>query len=199
MVNNFPTAAASVGLCMIAIAVVAQSSSNSSAQTKTCYPPKYTDSGDLILPENWRTDWVFIGSPLTPNALNNGKAMFPEFHNVYIEPCSYETYQKTNTFPDGTVFFKELQLTLPKQNPDGSRTEPSGRGFFPGPYNGADVTVKDSKRYQNSGGWGYYNFNHHEPKAPTAKVRAREECAYCHIASAKKDEVWTQFYPLLDK
>ena len=33
----------------------------------------------------------------------------------------------------------------------------------------------------------------------TAKVKALNECAYCHIASAKKDKVWTQFYPLLDK
>jgi len=95
--------------------------------------------------------------------------------------------------------FKELQLTLPGQNPDGSRTEPSGRGYFPGPFNGADVTVKDSKRYADTRGWGFYNFNHSEPKAPTAKVKALNECAYCHIASAKKDEVWTQFYPLLDK
>jgi hypothetical protein len=193
-----PTAAVAIAFGMVVVAVFVQSPTNSNAQNKTCYPPKYTDAGDLILPENWH-DWIFVGSPLTPNALNNGKAMFPEFHNVYIEPCSYETYQRTNSFPEGTIFFKELQLTLPQQNPDGSRTEPSGRGYFPGPYNGADVTVKDSKKYANSGGWGYYNFNHHEPKAPTAKVKAKEECAYCHIASAKKDEVWTQFYPLLDK
>ena len=39
---------------------------------------------------------------------------------------------------------------------------------------------------------------HHEPKAPTAKVRPKSECAFCHQASAKKDEVWTQFYRLLD-
>ena len=57
------------------------------------------------------------------------------------------------------------------------------------------MTVKDSKRYAD-GGWGFYNFNHHEPKAPTAKLKPVTECAYCHIASAKKDEVWTQFYPL---
>ena len=31
-----------------------------------------------------------------------------------------------------------------------------------------------------------------------AKVKSKDECAYCHIANAKKDEVWTQFYPLLD-
>jgi hypothetical protein len=43
-----------------------------------------------------------------------------------------------------------------------------------------------------------YNFNHHEPKAPTAKLKAESECAFCHEASAEKDEVLTQFYPLLD-
>jgi hypothetical protein len=155
-------------------------------------------SGDLILPKDFH-EWVYVGSPLTPNALNGGNANFPEFHNVYIEPGSYETYKRTHEFPEGTILFKELQLTLPAENPDGSRAEPSGRGYFPGPWNGADATVKDSKRYADTGGWGYYNFNHYEPKAPTAKVRAKEKCAYCHIASAKKDEVWTQFYPLLDK
>jgi len=152
----------------------------------------------LILPKNFH-EWVYVGSPLTPNALNGGQANFPEFHNVYIEPGSYEIYKKTNVFPEGTILFKELQLTLPAQNADGSRAEPSGVGFFPGPLNGADVTVKDSKRYVDTGGWGYYNFNHHEPKAPTAKLKTKAECAFCHMASAKKDEVWTQFYPLLDK
>jgi hypothetical protein len=29
-------------------------------------------------------------------------------------------------------------------------------------------------------------------------VRPKSECAYCHMASAKKDDVWTQFYPMLD-
>jgi hypothetical protein len=162
------------------------------------YLAEYTESGDLKLPKNFEK-WVYVGSPLTPNALNGGQANFPEFHNVYIEPGAYEIYKKTNVFPEGTIFFKELQLTLPAQNPDGSRTEPSGRGFFPGHLNGADVTVKDSKRYAASGGWGYYNFNHHEPKAATAKLKAKDECAYCHIANAKKDEVWTQFYPRLDQ
>jgi Cytochrome P460 len=177
-------------------AVLAQSASNDVAKKR--YLPEYTASGDLILPKNFN-EWVFVGSPLTPNALNDGKANFPEFHNVYIEPGSYEIYKKTGEFPEGTMFFKELQLTLPAENPDGSRTEPSGRGFFPGKLNGADVTVKDSKRYADTGGWGYYNFNHHEPKAPTAKLQPKSECAFCHMASAKKDDVWTQFYPLLDK
>jgi len=189
---------ASIASGAIVTAILAQSLSSSSAQTRSRYLVEYTASGDLILPKDFH-EWVYVGSPLTPNALNGGNANFPEFHNVYIEPGSYETYKRTNVFPEGTILFKELQLALPAENPDGSRAEPSGRGYFPGPWNGADATVKDSKRYADTRGWGYYNFNHHEPKAPTAKVRAKEECAYCHIANAKKDEVWTQFYPLLDK
>jgi hypothetical protein len=92
-----------------------------------------------------------------------------------------------------------LQLTQPAENPDGSRTEPSGRGYFPGAFNGVDVTVKDSKRYADTGGWGYFDFNHFEPKAPIAKAKARSECAFCHIAGARRDGVWTQFYRILDE
>lgn len=188
--------AISGAIAMTSVSAQAGSTDDGAQATKR-YLPEYTESGDLVLPKNFH-EWVYVGSPLTPNALNGGKANFPEFHNVYIEPGSYAIYKKTGEFPEGTIFFKELQLVLPGQNPDGSRTEASGRGYFPGKFNGADVTVKDSKRYADTGGWGYYNFNHHEPKAATAKVRPKAECAFCHMASAKKDDVWTQFYPLLD-
>src|SRR5262245_2412445 len=177
---RFPVLTASVVGALTVTTVLVQWLSSSSAQapTRPRYLPEYTDSGDLILPKNFH-EWVYVGSPLTPIALNGGKACpeppsssagpctgFPEYHNVYIEPGSYEIYKRTNEVAEGTILFKELQLTLPKQNDDGSRTELSGRGYFPGPFNGADVTVKDSKRYADTGGWAYFNFNHHEPKAP---------------------------------
>ena len=191
-------AVGALALSAIGTVVFAQRQQTNTALVRQRYLPEYTKEGDLILPKNFN-EWVYVGSPLTPNVLNGGTANFPEYHNVYIEPGSYEIYKKTGKFPEETIFFKELQLMQPGQNPDGSRTEPSGRGYFPGKLNGADVTVKDTKRYADSGGWGYFNFNHHEPKAATAKLKPKSECAFCHIASAKKDEVWTQFYPRLDK
>jgi hypothetical protein len=192
------TAVIASGLILTAVFSELHAKSEAAAgETSERYMPEYTADGDLILPKNFEK-WVYLGSPLTPNALNGGKANFPEFHNVYMQPWAYEEYQKTNVFPEGTIMFKELQLTIPGQFPDGSRTEPSGRGYFPGKLNGADVTVKDSKRYGDTGGWGYYNFHHYEPKAPTAKLKPKTECEYCHAASAKKDEVWTQFYVRLD-
>src|SRR6185312_10825732 len=103
---------------------------HSKAQTNGRYLPEYTASGDLVLPKNFN-EWVYVGSPLTPIALNGGKACpepasdssgpctgFPEYHNVYIEPGSYEIYKQTKQFPEGTILFKELQLTLPAQFPD---------------------------------------------------------------------------------
>jgi Cytochrome P460 len=161
--------------------------------------PEYTASGELVLPKGYR-NWIYVGSPLTPNALNDGHAAFPEYHNVYIEPGSYAIYKKTGVFPEQTMFYKELQLALkPAENPDGSRTEPSGRGYFPGALAGAEVSVKDSKRFAASAGWGYFEFGHSEPKLASTAVRAKGECAYCHIASAKRDLVWTQFYRILDE
>jgi hypothetical protein len=189
-----------ISLCAALVAgsmVMSGWAAGAHAQTSGCYKPQYTPTGELRLPKNFER-WIYVGSPLTPNALNGGQANFPEYHNVYIEPCAYDQYQRTKVFPEGTILFKELQLTLPKENPDGSRTEPSGIGFFPGKLNGADVTVKDSRRFAATGGWGYFNFNHHEPKAATATLKPKAECAFCYMASAKKDEVWTQFYPRLD-
>lgn len=203
MTNNIMkmTTAIVTALAIMTTAAVIIRSPARAQSSESHYEAQYSASGEMLLPPDniWRT-WVFVGDPLTPNALNNGAANFPEYHNVYIQPWAYEEYKKTNAFPEGTIMFKELQLTLPPPGfKDGSRNEPSGRGYFPGAFNGADVTVKDSKRYADTGGWGYFDFNHFEPKAKMTGVQPKDKCAFCHLASAKKDEVWTQFYRILDE
>src|SRR5262245_53992298 len=62
--------------------------------------PEYNAAGELVLPKDYR-DWVYVGSPLTPNALNGGQAAFPEYHNVFIEPVSFAIFKKTGIFPEG--------------------------------------------------------------------------------------------------
>ena len=44
----------------------------------------FDSDGKMKLPTGYR-EWVFVGAPLTPNGLNNGKANFPEYHHVYVE------------------------------------------------------------------------------------------------------------------
>jgi hypothetical protein len=170
------------------------------AQTST--PTAVFDSqGRLKLPTDYRK-WVFVGAPLTPNGLNGGSAGFPEYHNVYIQEKNVDAYLKNGVFPEGTVIIKELTRVLNPTFPDGSTTEPSGRGYFNGVFNGIDATVKGSKKFAGTNGWGFFTFGHHsEPYEGYAAEAPATQCASCHIANvAKTDMTWIQFYPmLLDK
>ena len=158
----------------------------------------FDSDGKLKLPTGFRR-WVFVGAPLTPNGLNDGHAGFPEYHHVYIEEKNVNAYLKTGSFPEGTVIVKELTRVLSPTFPDGSRAEPSGRGFFNGEFNGIDLTVKDKKRFASTNGWGFFTYGHHPlPYAKTAAESPASQCAGCHIANvAKTDLTWVQFYPLL--
>ena len=179
------------------------------AQSQKKSPLIWNADGTVQVPTGFRK-WVFVGAPLTPEGLNNGKyncdqpggctkSNFPEYHHVYIEQKNVDAYLKTGEFPEGTVIVKELTRVLNPTFPDGSRTEPSGRGYFNGEYNGIDMEVKDSKKYAKTNGWGYYTFGHHPlPYNKTSAERPVSECAGCHIANvAKTDMTWIQFYPLL--
>jgi Cytochrome P460 len=168
------------------------------AEYELSWGPKWTQSGELILPDGYH-EWVFLGSPLTPHALNGGKAAFPEYHNVYVQPEAYRSYRRKGRWPEGTILLKELQLTRPGDYPDGSSVEVSGRGFFPGALNGIDISVKDSKRFNETNSWGFFNFGHHAPPyASSAAALPADACANCHIANAD-NMVFSKFYsPILD-
>jgi hypothetical protein len=186
-----------VGLGLAASAVYLVVARPVAAQTEQS-SVVFNADGTMQLPTGFRK-WVFVGAPLTPNGLNDGKAGFPEYHNVYVEQKNVDAYLKTGEFPEGTVIVKELTRVLNPTFPDGSRKEPSGRGYFNGEYNGIDLTIKDSKRFAKTNGWGFFTFGHHP--LPYDKVAAEKpvtECAGCHIANvAATDMTWVQFYPLL--
>ena len=170
----------------------------------------FNADGTVQLPTGFRK-WVFLGAPLTPEGLNDGKyncnesgehctrSNFPEYHHVYIEQKNVDAYLKTGDFPEGTVIVKELTRVLNPTFPDSSRNEPSGRGYFNGAYNGIDMSIKDSKRFANTNNWGFFTFGHHPmPYDKTSAERPAGECAGCHIANASNtDMTYIQFYPLL--
>jgi hypothetical protein len=170
----------------------------------------FNADGAVQVPTGFRK-WVFVGAPLTPEGLNDGKyncnadgmnctkSNFPEYHHVYIEQKNVDAYLKTGDFPEGTVIVKELTRVLNPTFPDSSRKEPSGRGYFNGAYNGIDMSIKDSKRFAKTNGWGFFTFGHHPmPYEKTSAERPVAECAGCHIANvAATDMTYIQFYPLL--
>ncbi len=152
---------------------------------------EFTADGKLKIPEGYRR-WVYVGTPLTPNELNNGEARFNEFHNVYIDPESFAHFEKTGQFRDGTIIIKELVRV-------GTKEATSGKGYFMGDFAGLESSIKDSKRFKDEpGNWAYFSFG--ERKYPLKKEVGKEpatDCNSCHQSSAETDYVFTQYYPVL--
>jgi hypothetical protein len=149
-------------------------------------------NGELQRPSGYR-EWVYVGTPLTPNDMNNGKAAFPEFHNVYIDPKSWSHWKTKGEFRDGTILMKELVAV-------GSKAAVSGQGYFQGNFLGLEATIKSKKHFPNEpGNWGYYSFStpDHSSLNKTAKAFPAASCNACHAASAADDFVFTQYYPIL--
>lgn len=148
--------------------------------------------GDLERPQDYRT-WVYVGSPITPNDMNNGKAAFPEFHNVYIDPESYDHWKENGAWREGTILVKELISV-------GTKGAVSGNGYFMGEFIGLEATIKSAKYFPNEpGNWAYFSFTN--PKggdlAATGKAFATNQCNSCHEGNAGDDFVFTQHYPVL--
>ncbi len=151
---------------------------------------EFNDKGELLRPKDYRS-WVYVGTPLTPNDMNNGNAPFPEFHGVYIDPTSFEHYKSTGEFREGTVLVKELVSV-------GSKQAVSGKGYFMGEFLGLEATIKSKERFPNEPGyWAYFSFGHEYPLADSAKAFPAASCNGCHESSAADDFVFTQYYPVL--
>ncbi len=146
----------------------------------------------LERPVDYRS-WVYVGTPLTPNDMNNGKAAFPEFHNVYIDPVSYDQYKATGKWRDGTILVKELVSV-------GTKAAVSGNGYFMGEFIGLEATIKSSKYFaKEPGNWAYFSFTtpSNENLKSLSAPFATNKCNGCHANSAKDDFVFTQHYPVL--
>jgi hypothetical protein len=186
--RNLPQLLFAVLVGLVAILMVEEVLADSGGK----YEAKFNKNGELIRPEGWR-EWIFVGSPLTPNSQNGGEAPFPEFHTVYIDPESWEHYKRTGEFREGTMFAKELTLV-------GDTSATSGKGYFNGDLQGFEIAHKDSRRYSNEpGGWAYYSFGHKpEPYNNSTSALPTAACAACHTGAAAQDMVFTQYYPILN-
>jgi hypothetical protein len=148
--------------------------------------------GQLQRPTGYR-EWVYVGTPVTPNDMNNGKAAFPELHNVYIDPQSWQHWKNKGEFREGTIIIKELVSV-------GSKSAVSGKGYFMGDFIGLEATIKSKANFPNEpGNWAYFSFSSadHKTLSKTAKAFEAKSCNSCHASAAADDFVFTQYYPVL--
>lgn len=154
--------------------------------------PAYTEAGDLIRPEGYRT-WVFVGASL---GLSYGEGAAERegpgvFTNVYIQPEAYRYFMATGEFPEGAML--PMDIFRP-----GSRESINQAGYFEKDFLGMELAVKDSRRYPE--GWAYLGFRDRSGglKA-TATAFPKDRCHDCHAEHAATDNVFTQFYPVLQR
>src|SRR5262249_31585088 len=95
-------AAALAGLCLF-------------AQQPRTDEPRYTASGQLVRPDNYR-EWIYLSSGLgmTYGTVESANAMSPRFDNVFVTPEAYKKFLETGTWPDKTIFALEVRYSSTK-------------------------------------------------------------------------------------
>jgi hypothetical protein len=152
--------------------------------------PQYEGSGQLRLPDDYRR-WTLIGSS-TGLTYGPGAGGHQMFGTTLMEPTAYDHYVRTGTFREGTMFALVMQGI-------GSGVMPARNGQFASDVHLVEMAVKDSQRTPE--GWAYYGFG--GPMSggyrPTAAPQPKQTCYACHVEHAKTDNVFTQFYGLLNE
>lgn len=101
-------------------------------------------------------------------------------------------FVETGTFREGTM------LALIGQG-IGTNATPARQGQFATDVHMVEMAVKDSKRVAE--GWAYYGFG--GPMAggyrTSAAPQPKANCYDCHATHAARDNVFTQFYGLLNE
>ena len=146
----------------------------------------YTADGQLEFPKDYRT-WVFLSSGVDMTYSDAAMAMAANNHafdNVFVDRAAHDAFQKTGTWPDGSVFMLEVR----RGETNGSINR---RGQFQTGVLGREAHVKD-KRFKS--GWAFFGFS---GEGPGREIPQTSDCNQCHEKHAAVDTTFVQFYPTL--
>ena len=156
-------------------------------------PPEYDASGSLLRPEGYER-WTLVGTSIGLDYSKDkeeGAEKTGIFHNVYMQPEAFDHYVETGEFPEQTVFVVTNNPPTKRKGED----EINRHGHFAGNTTGLEVSVKDSKKFEE--GWGYYMFYGADGKRTASKPSPRSACYDCHATHGEDDAVFVQFYSVL--
>ena len=173
-----------IALCAWAVA------SSISAQQPAA--PAFTTAGPLVRPLDYRS-WVFVTSGLgmTYGPAKPAEGQPPLFDNVFVTRDAYNEFLRSGAWPDKTMFILE-----------GRRAEANvsinNGGHTQGQMAFMEAAVKDTARFKNTGGWGYFSFDSRGGLVESAAaLPPTASCYACHSANTAVDNTFVQFYPEL--
>ena len=130
----------------------------------------------IILPEGYK-DWRVISSS---HRLDNNTLRVILGNHAAIEAARSG---RTNPWPDGTILGKLVwkDSILPSWE----------RAVVPGEFVHAEFMIKDSKQYQNTGGWGFARWKGLQQEPYGQDASFVNECFGCHTPVKENDYVFT--------
>jgi hypothetical protein len=172
-----------------ALAIVTLFSSPAISQEPAAKDVRFTPDGKLAFPENFR-EWIFLsagrGMTYGPSANPDGP---PQFDNVFVNPAAYRAFMKSGRWPEQSIFVLEIR----KARTEGSINK---GGQFQGDTIAIEVLVKDTKRFADTRGWGFFEYDA-ENHSAAAKLPKSATCYACHAGNAAVEHTFVQFYPTL--
>ncbi|AYG63715.1 cytochrome P460 family protein [Rhizobium jaguaris] len=97
----------------------------------------------------------------------------------------------TRPFPDGAVIARLAYVY--KSSPENDAVFPAPQSFVAGNSTNVQISVKDSKKYADSGGWGYGQF---ENGVANQSEPLLKSCFACHTKlDRSKDFVFSHYSP----
>jgi|SRR5271156_3922160 hypothetical protein len=107
---------------------------------------------------------------------------------------AYEAFQKgTLPFPDGSIIAAIHWNRVPSEYNDKVLADafPGAQSFVVSSRMNVQFMVKDSKKYAETGGWGFADFTGEKP----GDKALHETCFPCHIPAKDRDFVFTHYAP----
>lgn len=141
------------------------------------------DKASVAYPDGFRS-WTHVKS-LIVGPDHDSFSKRGGIHHYYANDKAVAGY-RTGTYPDGSIIVDEAVFTK-----DG---EGAARGLvFEGERRFLDVMMKNSGRYEGTGGWGYEHFDR-DDKAGALSVDDQARCSACH-AKSPTDHVFSRIRP----
>lgn len=123
--------------------------------------------GALAFPEGYR-HWTHVRSAVGHPPPGNPRLRFDGLHHIYANDIAVAGY-RAGSFADGAVLVF-----------DRFAVKADSRGIEPAERLSIDVMVRDSKRFADSGGWGFERFAGDDMRTPVIDDIERQQCVTCH-------------------
>jgi hypothetical protein len=134
---------------------------------------------EIAYPAGYR-QWVHVKSALVGPASPIFKR-YGGLHHIYANEKALRGYQN-GQFDDGSVIVFDVLET----QESGGTTAETTRRFI-------DVMVKDSRRFADTGGWGFEEFRGDSQSERVLSPEAKAACYKCHAQRKEQGFVFSSF------